>query len=214
MVDVKVLLIYFVIILVSVSIHEAAHAFTSYFLGDDTAKLQGRLSFNPLKHIDPFMSLIMPMMLAVVGLPVFGGAKPVKVNQLKIKWGDYGMALVALAGPLSNFMQAFLAYGIMVIASSDGVQNMAVALVSYIAVQVNLGFMLFNLIPIPPLDGSRVLYALVPESIKKVMYLIEKNGIWIIMFLVIVANDVLAFYVLKMSSVIQAFFATIFGLFN
>ncbi|MDO4871007.1 MAG: site-2 protease family protein [Candidatus Saccharibacteria bacterium] len=210
--NISTLVIYFVIVLVSISVHEAAHALVSYLLGDDTAKLQGRVSFNPLKHLDLFMSLILPMMLVLAGLPAFGGAKPVQINQRKIKWGEYGMALVALAGPVSNFIQAFIAFGIMTIAINIG--NTTVALIGYIGVQVNLGFMLFNLLPLPPLDGSRVLYALVPDYLQNLMNKIEQYGMMILIIFVIIANQFLSFYILNVSNAIQTFFKVIFNLFN
>lgn len=209
--DLSLLLLYFIIILVSISIHEAAHALMSYRLGDDTAKLQGRVSLNPLRHLDPFMSLLLPMALAFMGLPVFGGAKPVQINHLKVKWGDYGMALIALAGPIANFIQAFVAFGVAAIALS--LNNELLFIIGRIAFQVNLGFMLFNLIPIPPLDGSRVLYALSPESFQRILYQMERYGLILIMFVVLFANEALILYITKMSDFIQQIFANFFGLF-
>ena len=102
MFDIGLIAIYLVVVLVAVSVHESAHALVSYLLGDDTAKLQKRISLNPLNHIDPFMSVLLPVLLMMMKLPAFGGAKPVTVNSRKIKYGDYGMALVALAGPSSK----------------------------------------------------------------------------------------------------------------
>ena len=102
----------FVIALFSTILHELAHGAMAYALGDDTAKLSGRLSLNPLKHIDPMMSVVMPLIFAALGMPILGGAKPVSINTRNLKWGEWGFALVAIAGPLTNFVLAFVFYAI------------------------------------------------------------------------------------------------------
>ena len=98
------------VILFSMVLHELAHGFVAYKLGDDTAKDDGRLTLNPLKHLDPWLSIAMPLLLLFSGGPVFGGAKPVPVDSSKLKWGAWGMALVSIAGPLTNFLIAFVAF--------------------------------------------------------------------------------------------------------
>ncbi len=90
--------------------HELAHGFMAYFLGDDTAKEEGRLTLNPLKHLDPLLSVALPLLLFMTGGPIFGGAKPVPVNSKNLKYGVWGMAMVAVAGPLMNFVIAFVAF--------------------------------------------------------------------------------------------------------
>ena len=99
----------FAIILLSMTVHEAMHAFMGYFLGDNTAKIEGRLTLNPLKHIDPFMTILLPLTMALLGGPVFGGAKPVPFNPNRVRYGEWGAAMVALAGPLTNLFIAFFA---------------------------------------------------------------------------------------------------------
>ena len=94
------------VILFSMTLHEAMHGFVAYFLGDDTAKLEGRLTLNPIKHIDPFLTILLPLMLAIVGAPIFGGAKPVPFNPNRVRYEEWGAAFVALAGPLTNFILA------------------------------------------------------------------------------------------------------------
>jgi Zn-dependent protease len=176
-----------VVILLSMTLHEAMHAFVGYWLGDDTARLSGRLSLNPLKHIDPFLTIILPVSLAVAGLPIFGGAKPVPFNPGNLRWGEWGAALIALAGPMTNLIIAFLGYGLWVLLGTFGADVFwSQALV--IVVTVNLGFFVFNMIPIPPLDGSRVLYALAPEFFKRGMEYIERYGIIVVFVLVLLAG--------------------------
>lgn len=161
-------------ILMSMTLHEAIHAFTSHWLGDDTAFLMGRLTFNPLKHIDPFATVLLPILLVIAGLPPFGAAKPVPFNPYRVKGGEFGAALVGIAGPLTNFALAVIA-GLwlrFVVGFDAGV----ITDVFVTFVSVNLSFFVFNMIPFPPLDGSRLLYAFAPEPVQKFMRQIEMGG--------------------------------------
>ena len=194
------ILFYIVIIVISMTIHEMAHAFASDKLGDDTARLYNRLSLNPLRHIDPLMTLLLPILLAVSGAPVFGGAKPVLVNKRKLKYGDWGMAMVALAGPLSNLILSFLFYGLSWLFAKLGAFQMTEF--TMIATVVNLGFFLFNILPLVPLDGSRLLYALAPGYIQEFMDRLERYGVWIVFGLVLVAQPYMFAYI---SSAMQFF---------
>ena len=177
------------IILVSMTLHEAMHAFMSYWLGDDTAKAQGRLTLNPLKHIDPFMTILLPLLLAIAGGPIFGGAKPVPFNPHRVKYDEWGAALVALAGPLTNFIIAFLLFGIMAVFNLSPLEG--VGSVMMLAIAVNLGFFVFNMLPIPPLDGSRVLYALAPEFVRRGMEMIEQFGIILVFAIVLLSGGMI-----------------------
>lgn len=170
-------LIVLVIILVSMVLHELAHGVVAYWLGDTTAKEDGRLTLNPLKHLDPYMSVILPMLLYLIGAPVFGGAKPVPVNSHNLKGKEWGMALVALSGPLMNFILAFLGF---IVYRFAGYSEIAFQFVT-----INLGFMIFNLIPIPPLDGSRILYAIAPNGVRRVFERLEQYGIMLVYILVL-----------------------------
>lgn len=210
MIDFSLIVFYLLVVLVAVSVHESAHALVSYLLGDDTAKLQNRISLNPLNHIDPFMSVILPVALMMMKLPAFGGAKPVMINSRKIKYGDYGMALVALAGPISNFLLAFICFGGLSLAVRLG--NSFWSELMMLSVQVNLGFMLFNLLPIPPLDGSRVLYALAPDSIQETMKNFEQYGTIAILFIVMLFSELIFVYVSRTGQLIITAFRWIFGL--
>lgn len=161
-------------ILLSMTLHEAMHAFTGYWLGDDTAKLEGRLSLNPIRHIDPFLTILLPILLVIAGGPVFGAAKPVPFNPFRVRGGEFGAALVGIAGPLTNLAFAVAAAGIINIGSLSTGQGFGEVL--WIFAQVNVGFFVFNMIPFPPLDGSRLLYAFAPEPLQKVMQQIESLG--------------------------------------
>ncbi|NCU33755.1 site-2 protease family protein [Candidatus Saccharibacteria bacterium] len=201
------IVIVFSVVVFSMVIHELMHGLASYWLGDDTAKLQGRLSLNPLKHIDPVMTLLVPVLLYMAGGPIFGGAKPVPINTNKIKYGDYGLALVALAGPLSNLVLAFISFGILTGLGADGG---LLALILSLMVQVNLGFMIFNLLPIPPLDGSRIIYAIAPEFVQSVMRKIEPYGIVVVFLLISTFSTVFAGYMQAAQTIIIEIFMGIF----
>ena len=185
------LLVVLGVILVSMILHELAHGGVAYWLGDDTAKQEGRLTLNPLKHLDPVLSFVMPMLLLAMGMPIFGGAKPVPINTRNLKHGVWGMALVGLAGPLTNILLALVAFVIGYF--TGGLVDMGLG--GYICwefIMVNLGFGVFNLLPIPPLDGSRVLYALAPDGVRRAMEGMERWGIWIVMMLVVLAPSVVS----------------------
>ena len=201
------------VVLVSMTLHEAMHAFVSYWLGDDTAKKEGRLTLNPIKHIDPFLTIILPIALALMNGPIFGGAKPVPFRPDMVKGGDWGAALVALGGPLTNLFIAFLAFGVGVLTgliSAEGFATTLPGVIVMTTISVNLGFFVFNMIPFPPLDGSRVLYALAPEFVRKGMRFIEQFGIIFVFAIVLLASAALGTY---MNTVINFFldvFTTIF----
>lgn len=179
-----------VIVLVSMILHELAHGVTAYALGDDTAKREGRLTLNPFKHLDPVLSLALPLVLFLTGGPIFGGAKPVPVDSRNLKHGVWGMAIVAIAGPAMNFVLALLGFLLGHFTGWLGGGDWGIMLMSFVS--VNLGFMVFNLIPVPPLDGSRVLYAIAPDPVREFMQKIEPFGIVIVMLLVILVPSFIA----------------------
>jgi Zn-dependent protease len=199
-----------VVILLSMTLHEAMHGYVAYWLGDDTAKLSGRLSLNPIKHIDPFLTILLPLLLAVSGAPVFGGAKPVPFNPARLKYDEWGAALVAAAGPLTNFVIAFILFaGYALVASPP---NSLAGQFLIIGVAVNLGFFIFNSLPIPPLDGSRVLYALAPEFVRRGMEAIERYGLIVIFAIVLLASPILGLFMqTAINGIVQAF-SGLFGL--
>lgn len=191
---VVVILIVVGVTFVSMVLHELMHGLTAYWLGDDTAKLDGRLTLNPLAHIDPFLTIILPVMMVLangagLNTPIFGGAKPVPFNPDKVKGGEWGAALVGIAGPLTNLVLAFACYAIMMFMPMDVPK--VVYLIVYYGVMVNLGFFAFNILPIPPLDGSRVLYAVAPEGVQRVMESIERMGLMLVFIIVLVASPII-----------------------
>ncbi|HEY0965396.1 MAG TPA: site-2 protease family protein [Candidatus Saccharimonadales bacterium] len=207
--DITYILIVLGVILFSMTLHEAMHGFVAYWLGDDTAKLQGRLTLNPIKHIDPFLTILLPLMLAAVGAPIFGGAKPVPFNPARVKYDEWGAALVALAGPLTNFIIAFIFFGAWVV---SGAGNSVTGEILMVAVMVNLGFFVFNMLPIPPLDGSRVVYALAPDFVRSGMEAIERYGIIFIFTIVLLASRYIGQFMLVGIETILNIFQAVFAL--
>lgn len=196
------------VILVSMTLHEAMHGFVAYYLGDDTAKLQGRLTLNPIKHIDPFLTILLPILLAISGAPIFGGAKPVPFNPMRVRHGEWGSALVAIAGPLTNLFLAFISYGIFVLLAKHG---SSIGGIFSTAAFVNLGFFIFNMIPVPPLDGSRVLYAFAPDGIRKFMAAIEGMGLLVIFALVLFASSFIGSFILSAMEFFINLFSVVYG---
>lgn len=195
------------IILVSMTLHEATHAFVGYWLGDDTAKQEGRLTLNPIKHIDPFMTVLLPILLMISGAPIFGGAKPVPFNPGNLRWGEFGAMLVGVAGPLSNLIMAFVGFGVLVLVGSAG----PVGYTLQFWVVVNLGFFIFNILPIPPLDGSRLLYYLAPDPVRKAMAYLEHYGIIIIFIIILLLSSYIGTLMSAGIDFFLSVFSAIFG---
>jgi hypothetical protein len=173
------LIIIFTSIILSMGIHEAMHAFTAHWLGDTTAKDHGRLTLNPLKHIDIVTTVLLPMVLILFGMQPFFIAKPVPFNPDRVRFNEYGAALIGIVGPLTNLILAVLAAGIIrLFGIAIGTELFTIM---SLFIQVNLGFFVFNMIPFPPLDGSRLLYAFAPEPVQRLMYGIERGGIMTIL---------------------------------
>lgn len=177
------------ILIFSAILHEIAHGLVAYRLGDPTAKIMGRLTLNPSKHIDPVMSILLPLMLIISGSPViFGAAKPVPIDPFNLRDGRRDMALVALAGPLTNIIIATFAALLIKILSLSSVlyfQTPIVYDLLSIVATLNLLLAIFNLLPIPPLDGSKVFALLLPEKEANVYLSLGSIGIFIIFFLLL-----------------------------
>lgn len=174
-------LVYIVVsIVLALSIHEAMHAFTAHWLGDSTAQEEGRLSLNPLKHVDPLTTVLLPIItLVIFHIPILA-AKPVPFNPDRIRYGEFGSALVALAGPLTNLALAIIGALLLRVAGSAEIVRFLVTFI-----ELNVVIFIFNMIPIPPLDGSRVLYAFAPEAVQDFMRQIEPYGLFIVFGLVL-----------------------------
>lgn len=175
-------------LVIAISLHEMMHAITGYWLGDDTAHAHGRISLNPLRHIDPITTVALPLLLVIIGLPPFAAARPVPINMHRLKFQEFGMALVALAGPLTNLLLAIFAALLMRIFAPTGWVNDFLLM----NIAMNTGLFIFNLIPFPPLDGSRVLYALAPESVQNVMMQIERLGFTAIILFMFVGFPIIS----------------------
>jgi Zn-dependent protease len=180
-----------VVLLFSVIIHELSHGYVAYSLGDPTAKYEGRLTLNPLKHLDPFGSIILPLLLFIAGSPfLFGWAKPVPVNPYNFRDKKYGDIKVAIAGPASNLLLAIF-FGLVLRFIPDAIlfgnQGIALAL-SYI-VSINIWLAIFNLIPVPPLDGSWILFSLLSYKMEHVKNFLRQYGIVILVLLILFAGS-------------------------
>ncbi|MFH0947444.1 MAG: site-2 protease family protein [Elusimicrobiota bacterium] len=173
----------------AVVVHECCHGWVAYLNGDDTAKMAGRLTLNPLPHIDMMGTIILPLILILTHAPVLiGWAKPVPINPHRLNNPQKDIAKVALAGPCANFVLAVLSALIIWLFKITGVNpyteiNGLIIKLLYINVQINLVLGVFNLIPIPPLDGSRILSAFLPPQLSSKYNQLERYGIFIIFFL-------------------------------
>ncbi|MSR68223.1 site-2 protease family protein [Candidatus Saccharibacteria bacterium] len=168
------LIMYLVILVIALTVHEFSHAWAGHMLGDMTAKNEGRLTLNPVKHIDPFMTLLLPLGLILLGSPVvFGAAKPVPFNPYAVRYGKWGAALVAFAGPASNILMALIIGLYLRFVTVPGLGGKF--LLQFVL--VNVAFFVFNMIPFPPLDGSRLLYAVSPPALMDVLDKIEQYGL-------------------------------------
>lgn len=176
-------------ILVAMILHEAMHGYVAYWLGDTTAADQGRLTLNPLRSIDPIYTILMPIVFILIFHVPLIAAKPVPINTSRLKYGEYGMALVGLAGPATNLVLAVIGA---VLFRTIGVHSTSSFVYYFLEIftEVNAVVMIFNLIPIPPLDGSRVLYAFAPEGLKEIMAKIESMGFIVILIFIFILLEV------------------------
>ncbi|MDO8847952.1 MAG: site-2 protease family protein [Coriobacteriia bacterium] len=186
----------------AIVLHEVSHGYVSYRLGDPTAKMRGRLSLNPIKHVDPFGTILLPLLLWAGGGPIFGYAKPVPINPNYYKDYRKGMMLTGLAGPTTNLVLALVA-GLITRALSLGTLAVGtqadpqVTLLGwvwyalYFFAQLNLVLMFFNLIPIPPLDGSRVLPLFLSDSALAKYHQFERYGILVFFVVVLLLPNYL-----------------------
>lgn len=176
----------FIILIFSIVIHEVAHGYVAYLFGDTTAKYQGRLTFNPIKHIDPFGSIILPLLMILLpGGLVLGWAKPVPVNPYNFKRRKLGEFFTSFAGPFSNILLAIVFIILIRLSPVLGVGDTFIQL-SFTIVLINSVLAFFNLIPIPPLDGYRIISVAFPSQyVEKFEHFAQRFGIFIVLFFVL-----------------------------
>lgn len=165
----------------SVVVHELSHGYTAELLGDPTPRLQGRLTLNPLKHLDLFGSFIVPIITSMAGF-TFGWAKPIQWNPYNVKNKRWGELLIAIAGPLSNLFIAIV-FGFIIRLMGSGLSDSFIKISLYV-IAINIVLAVFNLIPLPPLDGSKVLFSILPPKMIQIRVILERYSIFI--FLIVI----------------------------
>ncbi len=173
------------VLFLSIIVHEVSHGFAALFLGDPTAKYAKRLTLNPISHIDPLGSIVVPILTSLIpGNFVFGWAKPVPFNPYNLRWKKWGEAFVAFAGPLSNILIALVASVVFRLSQIGYFDLGASAGLLLIIVIVNISLAIFNLMPIPPLDGSKIFFALLPLRFYKVREFLERHAlVYVLVFI-------------------------------
>ncbi len=180
--------VFVVVLFVSIAVHEMMHAYTAYRLGDDLAHSHGRISLNPMNHIDPVFTIALPAVMLFLGMSPVLAAKPVPINTSRIQGGDIGLAAVGIAGPLTNLALATVAALVINNAPLDpGLLRDVILLF----IELNVALFVFNMMPIPPLDGSRLLYAVAPLQLKRVMAQVEQMGMAFVIVMLVVLLPVL-----------------------
>ena len=198
---IQTILIYALPVLFAITVHEAAHGYAARYYGDHTADRLGRITLNPLKHIDPVGTIVMPLVLyiATSGAFLFGYAKPVPVNFGNLRNPKRDMVWVALAGPASNFFQAVFWKLLLIVLVVSGVQEPFFVEMAQGGILVNLVMWAFNLFPLPPLDGGRILVGLLPLKQAHFVSRLEPYGFFIVMALVL-AGVVTSLWLLPLMS--------------
>lgn len=185
MIDI-ILIFQLIVLILSVIVHELAHGYVAYSLGDPTAKYEGRLTLNPLKHLDLFGSIILPLLLFISNSPfLFGWAKPVPINPYNFRDKKYGEMKVSFAGPASNLLLAIV-FGLIIRFTPQSLllYNPGIEIIFSYIVLINIWLAVFNLIPIPPLDGSWILFNLLPVGGENLKNFLRQYGILILFVLI------------------------------
>lgn len=182
---IRLITIYAIPVVFAITFHEAAHGYVAKMFGDTTAYVLGRVSLNPARHIDPLGTVVFPMLTLFFGGLLFGWAKPVPVNQGQLRNPRKHMIWVVLAGPAANFVMALVWAVLLRILAMMGQVDGFLWEVSLAGISINLVLMVLNLLPIPPLDGGRVLMNIVPLGIERTLARVEPYGIFILLFLLL-----------------------------
>jgi len=183
---------YIVILVMSIVIHEVSHGFVAEYFGDKTARYAGRLTLNPLKHLDLFGSVLLPVLLVISNAPfLFGWAKPVPYNPDNLSNKKWGTISVAAAGVLANFSIAIL-FGLIIRFTSSVVLPEGFYFITSVIVMINLALGIFNLVPIPPLDGSKILFSLLPDSFSKAVMFFEQYSLILLLLFIVFFAEYLA----------------------
>lgn len=199
------IIIQFAVVLFAISVHESAHGWMANKFGDPTAKLQGRITLNPIAHIDLIGTIIFPIFLAIIGAPVFGWAKPVMVNPYNLKNPRKDGMFISAAGPVSNIISGFVGIVLFLILRSFGIVNLytggSIEVLSYILyyfIVINIFLAIFNLIPVPPLDGSGIIEGLLHNEALEMYLKIKPYGFLILLIIIytnvlnIIANPIIS----------------------
>ncbi len=184
--DIIITIFSLIVLLFSVIIHELAHGYVAYYLGDPTAKYQGRLTLNPIKHLDPFGSAILPLLLFISQSPILvGWAKPVPINPYNFKDQKWGTLKVSIAGPICNIILAVF-FGLLIrfIPFSFFIASPGLLIIFSFIVHINIILAIFNLVPIPPLDGSWILFKFIPDRFANLKIFLQQYGLFILIFFI------------------------------
>ena len=198
----------------SITTHEVAHGWVAYKLGDDTSRLLGRLTLNPIPHVDPFLTIILPAALFMSGAPIIGGARPIPVDPRNLRNLRRDMAVIAAAGPLSNFLIAFVLAGILsVLLSTEywAADSQGVTVLS-LAVFLNIVLGVFNLVPIPPLDGSKVVAIFLRGRAELAWWKFQRVGIFLLLGLLFLNRGFFAGLIVGPSEYVLFLFGDLFGI--
>jgi Zn-dependent protease len=197
------IIIVLVTLIISVSIHEAMHGLVARYLGDTTAHDAGRISLNPLRHVDIWFTILIPTVLLLLHLPPIFAAKPVPFDPNSVRFGEFGAALVGIAGPVSNLLLAVITGIFMRIGGIDIFSGLGSVLIIFMSINVSL--FVFNMIPFPPLDGSRLLYALAPDPLRRVMEQIEAAGFAVTIMVLLLLSSFISPIITNISQAIITF---------